>query len=391
MKKTTLALAATLASLASVAAHAQSSVTLYGALDTSVAFFGNQAGKNGSGNTFQMMSGNVSPNLWGLKGTEDLGNGLSAIFKLESGFNIDNGEQKQGGRMFGRTAMVGLSSNTGGTVSLGRQYDPLIDLLQPMTDDVNFGSAFATPGDIDNYDNSYRTNNSVKYTSPNWAGLQVSAMYAFGGQAGSIGAGQTWAVAAAYNHGPFGFGAGYFKANSNSGKAASFDGLDPNTDVNVDSSAISGGFVSANSLQIIRAVGNYNYGPFQVGVSYSNVDYANYVSAAGSNSDTKFNTGQFFLNYQVTPMALLGFGYNYTKGSGNGVNASYNQFTLGGDYFLSKRTDIYVLAGYQKASGHTIDADTGALVNATASFGDFGNDATTNKQAMAMIGVRHHF
>lgn len=390
MKKTALALAATLASIAS-AAHAQSSVTLYGALDTSVAFFGNQAGKHGSGNTFEMMSGNVSPNLWGLKGTEDLGNGLSAIFKLESGFNIDNGKQGQGDRMFGRTAMVGLNSSTAGSVTLGRQYDPLIDLLQPMTDDVNFGSAFATPGDMDNYDNSYRTNNSVKYTSPNWAGLQVSAMYAFGGQAGSMGAGQTWAVAAAYNHGPFGFGAGYFKANSNSGTAASFDGLNPNTDVNVDSPAITGGFVSANSLQIIRAVGDYNYGPMTFGLSYSNVDYANYQSAYGSNGDTKFNTGQAFINYQVTPVALIGFGYNYTKGHGNGVDASYSQFSLGGDYFLSKRTDIYVLAGYQKASGHTIDADTGALVDANASFADFGNDATTNKQAMAMIGVRHHF
>ncbi|HKT95439.1 MAG TPA: porin, partial [Paraburkholderia sp.] len=89
--------------------------------------------------------------------------------------------------------------------------------------------------------------------------------------------------------------------------------------------------------------------------------------------------------------ALIGFGYNYTKGHGNGVNASYSQFSLGGDYFLSKRTDIYVLAGYQKASGHTIDANTGALVDANASFSDFGNDATTDKQAMAMIGIRHHF
>ncbi|MDR3098936.1 MAG: porin [Paraburkholderia sp.] len=390
MKKTTLALAATLASLAS-AAHAQSSVTLYGALDTSIAFFGNQAGKHGSGNTFEMMSGNVSPNLWGLKGTEDLGNGLAAIFKLESGFNIDNGKQGQGQRMFGRTAMVGLDSNTAGSVTLGRQYDPLIDLLQPMTDDVNFGSTFATPGDMDNYDNSYRTNNSVKYTSPNWAGLQVSAMYAFGGQPGSAGAGQTWAVAAAYNHGPFGFGAGYFKANSNSGTAASFDGLNPNTDVNVDSPAITGGFVSANSLQIIRAVGDYTYGPMTFGLSYSNVDYANYQSAYGANGDTKFNTGQAFINYQVTPVALIGFGYNYTKGHGNGVDASYSQFSLGGDYFLSKRTDIYVLAGYQRASGHTIDADTGALVDANASFADFGNDASTNKQAMAMVGIRHHF
>jgi len=87
----------------------------------------------------------------------------------------------------------------------------------------------------------------------------------------------------------------------------------------------------------------------------------------------------------------VGFGYNYTKGHGNGVDASYNQFSLGGDYFLSKRTDIYALAGYQKASGKTIDADTGELVNAVASFGDFGNDATNDKQAMVMVGLRHKF
>ncbi|QGZ65918.1 porin [Paraburkholderia acidisoli] len=392
MKKTALATAAfaALSTFASLA-HAQSSVTLYGALDTSVAFFGNQHGANGSGNTVQMMAGNLSPNLWGLRGKEDLGNGLAAVFKIESGFNVDNGKSNQGGRLFGRTAMVGLDSKTGGTVTLGRQYDPLIDLIQPLTNDGAFGSAFATPGDMDNYDNSYRTSNSIKYTSPDFAGLQVSAMYAFGGQAGSTGAGQTWAVAAAYNHGPFGFGAGYFKANSNSGTAASFDGLSPNSDVDADSQAITGGFVNANSLQIIRAAGDYTYGPVTAGLAYSNVEYANYQSAAGANRNTKFNTGQLFVNYQVTPEALVGLGYDYTKGSGNGVNASYNQFSLGGDYFLSKRTDIYALAGYQKASGRTIDADTGALVNANASFADFGNDASTNKQAMAMVGVRHKF
>ncbi|PVY26560.1 putative porin [Paraburkholderia silvatlantica] len=390
MKRTALAAAFTLTSFASIA-HAQSSVTLYGSLDTAVAWFGNQQGKNGSGGTFQMMSGNLSPNLWGLRGTEDLGNGLSAIFKLESGFNIDNGKQGQGGRLFGRTAMVGLNSSSAGAVTLGRQYDPLIDLLQPLTNDGAFGSAFATPGDMDNYDNSYRTSNSIKYASPNFGGLQMSAMYAFGGQPGSTGAGQTWAVAAAYNHGPFGFGAGYFKANSNSGTAATFDGLNPNTDVNVDSAAITGGFVSANSLQIIRAAGDYTYGPVTAGLAYSNVEYANYQSAAGANSNTKFNTGQAFINYQVTPVALAGFGYNYTKGHGNGVDASYNQFSLGGDYFLSKRTDIYALAGYQKASGKTIDAQTGELVNAVASFGDFGNDAANDKQAMVMVGLRHKF
>lgn len=388
--KTKLVATAVLASLASLA-HAQSSVTLYGALDTSIAYFSNQKGANGqAGRTFELMSGNVSPNHWGLKGNEDLGGGLSAIFKLESGFNIDNGKLGQGQRMFGRQSWVGLDSNQYGTVTLGRQYDPLIDLIQPLTDDGPFGSTFATPGDMDNYDNSYRTDNSVKYTTPNIAGFQASAMYAFGGQAGATGSGQTYAVAAAYNNGPLGLGAGYFHANSN-GTSGTFDGLNPNASFANDSAALTGGFVTANSLQIIRAAGSYVFGPFTAGVAWSNVQYNNYAGPSAGGNSTHFNNGQFFVNYQVTPAALLGFGYDYTKGSGNNVNAIYNQFSLGADYFLSKRTDLYALAGYQHASGQTISATTGDLVAATASFADFGNDSATNSQTMVMVGIRHHF
>jgi predicted porin len=327
-----------------------------------------------------------------LKGTEDLGGGLAAIFKLESGFNINNGRQGQGQRVFGRTAMVGLSGDNVGTVTLGRQYDPLIDLIQPLTNDDTFGPTFATPGDMDNYDNSYRTNNSIKYTTPNYAGLQASAMYAFGGVPGSVASGQTYAAAVAYNHGPFGFGAGYFHANSDHATAATFDGLNPNaTDFAVDSQAITGAFVSANSMQIIRAAGDYAFRNFTFGVAYSNVQYNNYTTAVGNQNNTKFNTGQVFVNYQLTPAAVVGAGYDYTKGSGNGVTVAYNQFSLGGDYFLSKHTDIYVLAGYQKASGNTISATTGEVVSAVASMGDFGNDSSNNKQAMGMVGIRHKF
>ena len=388
--KTKIAATAALAGLASLA-QAQTSVTLYGALDTSVAYFSNQKGANGqSGRTFELMSGNLSPNNWGVKGNEDLGNGLSAIFKLESGFNIDNGKLGQGQRMFGRQSWVGLDSNQYGTVTLGRQYDPLIDLIQPLTDDGAFGSAFATPGDMDNYDNSYRTDNSIKYTSPAIAGFQMSAMYAFGGQAGSTGNGQTYAAAAVYNNGPLGLGAGYFRATSD-GTSATFDGLNPDASFANDSAALTGGFVSANSMQIIRAAGSYVVGPFTLGVAYSNVQYNNYAGTSLGGNDTHFNNGQFFVNYQVTPAALLGFGYDYTKGSGNNVDAIYNQFSLGADYFLSKRTDLYALAGYQHASGQTISAESGQIVAATASFADFGNDASNNTQTMVMVGLRHHF
>ena len=390
MRKSVLTVAS-LAAMTSVA-HAQSSVTLYGAVDTSVAYFGNQQGANHSGGTFQLASGNLSPNLWGLKGTEDLGGGLAAIVRLESGFNIDTGRLNQGQRMFGRTAIVGFSDDNVGKLTMGRQYDPLIDLLQPLTDDDTFGSTFATPGDLDNYDNSYRTNNSIKYMSPNFSGLQMGAIYALGGVPGSVAAGQTYAAAFAYNHGPVGFGAGYFHANSDHSTAASFDGLNPNaTDFAVDSPATTGAFVSANSMQIIRAAGDYAFDNFTVGAAYSNVQYYNYAAASGSQNTTKFNTGQFFVNYKLSPSTVVGAGYDYTKGSGNGVTASYNQFSVGADYFLSKHSDIYALAGYQKASGNTLSATTGEIVPAVASFGDFGYDASNGKQAMAMVGIRHQF
>jgi predicted porin len=385
MKLKPLSLAALV--VVSSAANAQSSVTLYGTIDTAVAYFSNQKGANGSGGTVQMVSGTLTGDNWGLKGNEDLGGGLSAIFNLQSGFNVNNGAAGQGDRMFGRTAMVGLADKSYGTVTVGRQYDPLVDLIQPLTEDDTYGSAFATPGDIDNYDNSSRVNNSLKYTSPTYAGLQVSAMYAFGGEAGETSGGQTYAIAAAYNHGPLNLAAGYLRAN-NDGTSSTYDGF---TSTGLDSPAINGAFISATTLQIIRAAGTYAIGPVTLGAAYSNVDYGNYAAAPGSNNGTRFNTAQAFVNYQLNAALELGVGYNYTKGSGNNVDAAYNQVSLGADYSLSKRTDLYALAAYQKVSGNTIDAATGQVVAATASIADFGNDAATNNQTMVMLGIRHHF
>jgi len=372
-------------------ALAQSTVTLYGALDAGLGYFGNRAGPDGaSGASVQMQSGNISPNLWGIKGTEDLGGGLKSIFKIESGFNINNGHMLQGGRLFGRTAMVGLSGESSGTLTVGRQYDPLIDLIQPLTNDGTFGSVFATPGDMDNYDNSFRTGNALKYTTQSLGGLRAAVMYALGGQSGGS-AGRTYAFAAAYRHGPFGVGAGYFYAHSANGSVASFDGLHPNTDVDTDSPAISGGFVSANSLQIARAAAQYQMGRWIAGLSYSNVRYNGYATPVGGVGSTAFNTFQGYVDFHLSAATVVGVGYDTTKGTGNRVDARYDQWSLGADYHLSARTDVYALAGYQHASGQTIDAATGMLVPAVASMADFGNDASTNRQFMAIVGMRHVF
>jgi predicted porin len=176
------------------AAHAQSSVTLYGLIDESIQYVG-QADRNNN-HLFQTYAGNIQGDRFGLKGTEDLGGGLKAIFQLENGFDVNSGKLGQGGLMFGRQAFVGLTQDAYGTLTLGRQYDPLVDMVQPLTADNYLGSTFTTPGDLDNNDNDSRTNSAIKYVSPVWSGFQVEGMYALGGVAGATGAGQSWGGAA---------------------------------------------------------------------------------------------------------------------------------------------------------------------------------------------------
>lgn len=81
------------------AAHAQSSVTLYGIIDAGIGYVHNA---DGNGKQVGMINGNMNGNRWGIKGSEDLGGGLKAVFQLESGFDPGTGRSNQGGREFGR-------------------------------------------------------------------------------------------------------------------------------------------------------------------------------------------------------------------------------------------------------------------------------------------------
>ena len=93
---------------------------------------------NVGGSAWQMASGFAQGSRWGLKGTEDPGGGYSALFQLENGFNVNNGTLAQGGRMFGRQAYVGGSARFG-TLTLGRQYDAVVDYLAPTTANGSWG------------------------------------------------------------------------------------------------------------------------------------------------------------------------------------------------------------------------------------------------------------
>lgn len=389
MKRTTFSMIS-LAALASAgAAHAQSSVTLYGTIDTSLTYVHNAQGNKNLWALGNSSAGNLSGTRWGIKGTEDLGAGLKAIFQLENGFDPSTGKLGQGSRLFGRQAYVGLTSDSLGSVTLGRQYDPLIDLVQGITEDNYFGSAFATAGDVDNYDNSFRVNNAVKYTSPVWSGLQFEAMYSFGGIAGSTGSEQSYSAAAAYNNGPIALAAGYFyAANSpaSAGPRSPTAGWNSTSDGTFDG-PINSGYQTAHSLGIARVAGQYTLGQFTLGAAYSNSQYRR-DSASVFASNEKYNTGQGFVNYQATKALLVGLGYSYTKSSGD-TSATYHQVSLGADYSLSKRTDVYVTAAYQHASGETGNG-TGGTMAAQASIGSYGY-AGTSTQEMVNLGLRHKF
>jgi len=368
------------------AAFAQSSVTLYGLIDTSVTYVNHAQGSQKLWALGNSSAGNLSGSRWGLKGQEDLGGGLKAIFTVENGFNPSTGQLGQSSREFGRQAFVGLQSNTAGIVTLGRQYDPLIDLVQPITADNYFGSAFATAGDVDNYDNSFRVNNAVKYASPVWSGLQFEAMYSFGGIAGSTSAQSSYSGALAYATGPFSLAAGYYKAANSQATAQQRDTWTSTSDGTFNA-AINTGYETAHTLDIARAAGQYVLGSFTLGAGYSNAQYKP-DGASTFFSSEKYNTGQAFLNYQALPPLLLGLGYSYTRSSGD-TSAKYHQLSLGADYNLSKRTDVYMTAAYQHASGETGDG-TGGTAPAAASVGSYGYNGT-GSQVLVNVGIRHKF
>ena len=367
-------------------AHAQSSVTLYGTIDTSLTYVRNADGGKNLWALGNSSAGNLSGSRWGLKGSEDLGGGLAAIFQLENGFNPSTGGLGQGSRIFGRQAYVGLTSNQYGSLTLGRQYDPLIDLVQPITADNYFGSVFATAGDVDNYDNSFRVDNAVKYTSPVIAGLQFEAMYSLGGVAGSTGSKQSYSAGVSYANGPLSLAGGYFyaaNANPVTGNRTTWSSTSDGT----FDGPINNGYQTAHSIGIARVAGQYVIGAFTVGAGYSNAQYRRDGASVFAKNE-HYNTAQGFLNYQASAALLVGVGYSFTK-SGGDTAANYHQASVGADYNLSKRTDVYMTAAYQHASGNTGDGAGGA-VPAQASIGSYGYNGTKN-QALVNLGLRHRF
>lgn len=355
--------------LASSGVAAQSSVTLYGIIDNGITYATNQDGKH----SWQAVSGVAAGSRWGFTGTEDLGGGMKAIFTLENGFDGFSGQAGPGGREFGRQAFVGLTSNYG-TLTLGRQYDLVVDYIQPLSSNGRWGGwYFSHPEDIDNTGSGFRVNNTVKFKSASYGGLTFAGMYSFGGVPGQFASNSVWSVGAGYTNGALQLAGAYLNVRN---PATAVDGY---TNTGSFTNAIYGNYLAAATSQRVAALGGaYAFGNVKALINLSHTVFV----SGDAGQDVVFNNVEIGGSYQVTPFFSFAGSYDFLDGKDHatGQKPKYHQFNLIADYALSKRTDTYLMAVYQQAAGDAAQAQI------------TGFDASSGKRQLGLrAGLRHTF
>jgi len=312
-------------------AYAQSSVTVYGIVDTGVEYVNNaNANKDG---VVRLSSGAMNTSRIGFRGTEDLGGGLKAVFQLENGFKTDTGEFDSAGLLFGRQANVGLEGSFGRIVA-GRSYSTTYDFILPF-DPMGYSgqyswvtSAGATGGRKD----GMLTNlpNMLKYTGK-FGSFKLGATYGFGEVAGSTGDTAKYALGAGYENGPFRV-------------AATFDR------VNGTAAVAGGAYDKATSIHLA--------GDYQISSALDlNLGYRNYKKTLASNAaDLRSDFFWGGASYKVTPVVTLigAVYYQNIKNVASGKDADPIMYSVRGKYALSKRTDLYLSAAYAKAKNQQL-------------------------------------
>jgi len=351
-------------------AFAQSSVTLYGLISTGLAYSTNQSGSH----TYQTANGTYQGPRWGLRGTEDLGGGTSAIFTLENGFSILNGNSLNQGREFGRQSFVGLSNTNWGTLTLGRQYDSVVDFL-------GLNTAYNWNGTINDNDNTFnniRVQNALKYTTQTFKGFKASALYGFSNSATGFNNNRAFSLGASYTQGPLNWNVAYAEYDSPYSATNQTGAIDSDYSaayLTFNRSALKA-HAYASKQRIFGTGGVYSIGALKLGALYTDVNYT-YLDAQ------HLNVQNFSLsaNYFLRPDILLGAAYVYTVGQYTITDQKpkWNEVNLVADYILSKRTDIALMVYLQQAGG-------GARADIEGYYA-----STTNRQLVTTLGIRHTF
>ncbi len=345
MKKSLIALAVL---AASGAAFAQSTVTIYGLLDANI----NSTKSNNVTNT-KVDSGGIQTSRFGFKGSEDLGGGLKANFKLESGFNVDNGTVgsytnpytgASSGSVFSRQSWVGVSGGFG-EVQLGKMWTPYDDLVGMSAAAFN-ANIFAPAAYVWQSNMLYndRPGNSIYYATPDFNGLSGAVMYSLGeNKTATTSAGNITSFRIGYEGGPIAVGLGYQTEKAN--------GSTPTT-------------------KFTQLHATYDLGVAKVLAGYGNVK-----DAGGVPKTSEYQIG---VDFPVSSALTLSVGYATSKSTGlkaltpgGSTETKANGLGLGALYALSKRTNLYAGLNNSKLTGQ--------------------NAAGDNKINVYALGVRHTF
>jgi len=330
MKKSLVALAVLAASGAS---FAQSSATVYGILDLWVGSL-----DNGTTSTTYLNSGGVSSNRWGIKGSEDLGGGLKANFKLEQGFSSDTGAQAKAGLAFSRQSWVGFSGGFG-EVRVGRTTTPFDDIsgsadavfdsdLSPMYGASAPNGVFASANYVS------RPNNAIFYQAPDFGGFSGAISYSLDEDV--AGAASVTSLGFTYEAGPVAVQLGY------------------------QSEDIANTVALPDDYSVFRLGGSYDFGVAKVMANYGK---ANSIGNQAGYDATDYQVGA---DFPVSPAVVVSVSYAKSDDS-NPVGVfeqSRDGYGIGATYTLSKRTFLY--GGYHaitttQAVGGDIDTSLFAV------------------------------
>lgn len=335
MKKSLIALAVM---AAAGAASAQSSVQLYGLADIWVGqakISGNFNEQNLDWKQTKVDSGGVNTSRWGLKGSEDLGGGLKAVFQLEQGFALDTGAAASG---FNRVATVGLSGNFG-AVTLGKDWTPYDDVAAVAKNTLSANISSQNTTWVGYEDNPA---NSIKFQSKNYNGFSGAVSYSFGEDkkgedfdGNTLGkATDTLSLNAQYANGPLFVGYGFQKAQNQFTAVPGIilTGADL-AGVTLDAGGLEAAAkIDGTSTTYNLLTGSYDFGVAKLVGSFNRVKV----------EDLKANEYQIGVDVPLASNMILSGGYAHSKLKVDGDEVAKTRgFSAALAYVLSKRTTAY--------------------------------------------------
>ncbi|HAF2412828.1 TPA: porin [Salmonella enterica] len=371
--------------LAAVAntAVAQSSVTLFGVIDLALSYQYN--GSPGGNSRLGLQQGNegfLSGSRFGLKGSEDMGEGWKTGFVLENGFLANNGKLDQQGQLFGRQAFVKLGHDRYGEIALGRQYTTGNTMLY-YVDPLGVGAAPSNSWQV--YMVGQRYDNAFSYTGKvgPW---QVIAEYAAGGIMGDRSARSSTSFGLRYTDDALTAVSSLQQTHDTQSRRARvfLAGVmvpigDAKLFANYIHSERDAGFDSSDGGTDFASITSMSSGAPSAPVAINSV-------FEQRRRDNFFTLGA---SYRVTPAWLLTLSMMASHTTANGFTGTRKTWYGVADYRLSKRTDVYVATAYEKVNGGWSGLFGNSTTNANMAAGQMLNGK--NDQFSALVGLRHFF